>query len=200
MAPSWLRYTLFQVKRMPGRERKELIQSTPGQRAPVILFFCILVSVYAAAWVVAGRLSSVENAGAVASGLTVDIVVLVPLAFYFLIIRRRGYSIVRLAPVVVVSLLVASFVLPSDQQRALHFLEAVLVPAEIGVLGWIVWRAAGAVRNARSRVALDPLEQFHDAAFGLLHNHRAAGVFASEIAVFYYALRTWRRKSNNNYS
>jgi hypothetical protein len=182
----------LQVKPTLGGEEKVLIRTIPNQRTSLLLFLCFVTMVYAAALVVASRLSSIESAGVVAIAVTIDMVVLVPLAFYFLFVRRAGHSIVRLAPVVVVSVLVASIVLPSDHHRALHFIEAIVVPAEFGVLGWIIWRTGKALREARNSVALDPLEQFRSAAFGLLRNSRVAGVFASEIGVFFYALGAWR--------
>lgn len=151
-----------------------------------------MTAVYAAALVVVSRLSSIESAGVLAIAVTIDMVVLVPLAFYFLFVRRAGHSIVRLAPVVLASLLIASIVLPSGHQRALHIIEAVVFPAEFALLGWIIWRAGKALRESRNNVALDPLEQFRSAAFGLLRNNRAAGVFATEIGVFFYALGAWR--------
>lgn len=169
-----------------------MIHAISGQRAPLLLFLCFVTVVYAAALIVVGRLPSIESAGVVAFAVTIDMVILVPLAFYFLFVRRAGHSIVRLAPVVVASLLVASMVLPSGHQRALHFIEAIVVPVEFGLLGWIIWRTGKALREARSSTALDPLEQFRSAAFGLLRNNRAAGVFASEIGVFFYALGAWR--------
>ncbi|MEN8007688.1 MAG: hypothetical protein ABFS42_11775 [Candidatus Krumholzibacteriota bacterium] len=184
--------TRLQVNPTSGGEGKILIQAIPNQRMPLLLFLGVVTAVYATALTVVSRLSSIESAGVVVIGLTIDMVILVPLAFYFLLVRRAGHSIFRLAPVVVASLLVASIVLPSGHQRTLHFLEAIVVPAELGLLGWIIWRAGRALREARRSVALDPLEQFRSAAFGLLRNNRAAGVFASEIGIFYYALGAWR--------
>lgn len=166
-------------------------------RTPVMLFLCVLAGVYTTAWFVVGQLSSLESAGAVAIGLTCDMVILVPLAFYLLFVRRGGYSVVRLAPVVVISMLAASFVLPAGHQGALHFFEAVIVPLELGLLGWVVWRATRALRVARRDGGSDPLEQFRSAAYGLLRNHRVAGVFATEISIFYFALGSWRAEPHH---
>lgn len=169
-------------------------QAAAHHRAPPMLFAGIVTGVYATALAVVGRLPHLERASAVAVGLTLDMVVVVPLAFYLLIVRRRGLSIVTLAPVLVLSVLAASRVLPTDHQQPLRVLEALAAPMEFGLIAWIAWRAARALRKARRDGAVDPLEQLRRAAFELTRNDRAAAVFASEIAVFYYAFGSWRAR------
>ena len=159
-----------------------------------LLFAAIAAGVYAAALVIAGQLRGLERPGAVAIGLTLDIVVVVPLAFYFLVVRRRGWPIVTLAPVVVLSAVAAARILPPDHQQSLRVLETLAVPLELGLVSWIAWRAARAFRKARRDATADPLAQLRLAALGLLRNDRAAAIFASEIAVFYYALGSWRAR------
>jgi len=150
------------------------------------------MGIYAAALVVVDQLSHLgARASAVAVGLTVDLVVVVPLTFYVLVVRPRRMPIVTVAPVLVLSALAASWVLPADRQQTLGVLEVLAIPVELGLLGWIVWRAAQALGEARLDAAADPLEQLRRAAFELTRNHRAAAAAASEIAVLFYALGSW---------
>lgn len=169
-------------------------QVATHRSAFLLLFAGVVAAVYATALTLARQLPHLEGASAVVVGLTADMVVVVPLAFYLLVIRRRGLSIVSLVPVILLSLLAASRVLPAAHQQPLRVLEAVAIPMELGLIGWIVWRAVRAVRKAHREVAADPLEQLRSAAFGLTRNDRAAGVFASEIGIFYYALGSWRAR------
>jgi hypothetical protein len=61
-------------------------------------------------------------------------------------------------------------------------------------MGWIGWRAATALRQARRDTAADPLEQLERAALTLLRQAQAAAIFATEIAVLYYAFGSWRAR------
>ncbi len=168
--------------------------SAAHHRTSLLLFAGVVLGVYATALAVVGQLPHLERASAVAVGLTLDMVVVVPLMFYLLVVRRRGLPLVALAPVLVLSVLTASRVLPADRQQPLLVLEALAVPMELGLIGWITWRAARALRKARRDAAVDPLEQLRRAAFELTRNDRAAAVLALEIAVFYYAFGSWRAR------
>ena len=153
-----------------------------------LVFAGIVTAIYACAVVIVNQLSKMEfGAGVVAVAVTIDLVVVVPLAFYFLVVRRRGLSIVTLVPVLALSMLAASRVLPTDRQQALHVLEALALPAEVALLGWIGWRAARALREARAEPMLDPLAQLRRAAFELTRNDRAAEVVG---------LGSWRSRAH----
>lgn len=160
-------------------------------------FAAFATMVYVAALVVVGRLSQVgANAGLLAAGLAVDLVVLVPLAYYLLVLRRGRLPIVTLLPILLLSALAASRLLPPDQHGALRLLETLAAPLELGLLGWIGWRAARAVREARRDAAADPVDQLRRAAFEVTRNDAMAVLFATEIAVFVYALGSWRARAH----
>jgi len=169
-------------------------QCAAHQRTSPLLLAGIVTGVYATALAVVGQLPHLERASAVAVGLTLDMVVVLPLAFYLLVVRRRGLPLVTLAPVLVLSVLAASRVLPADHQQPLRVLEALVVPMELGLIGWVAWRAARAFRRARCDAAADPLERLRRAAFELTRNDRVAAVVALEIAVFYCAIGSWRAR------
>jgi len=163
-------------------------------RAIPLLFLGVAAAVYATALAVVGELPHLERASVVAVGLTVDLVIVVPLAFYLLLVRRRGLPLVTLAPVLVLSVVAASRVLPPDHQQPLRVLEVLAVPLELGLVSWVAWRAARALRKARRDAAADPLEQLHRAAFDLTRNDRVAAVLALELGVLYYAFGSWRAR------
>ena len=169
-------------------------QATVRHHIHALFFMGIVALVYAAALSVAGRLPHLESAGAIAAGLTLDLVVVVPLAFYLLIIRRYDLSVVSLIPVLILSVLAAGAILPSAHQQPLRALEILVGLIEISLISWIGWRASRALGKARRQGSADPLEQFRIAGMELLHNDRVAGIFATEMAVFYYALAAWRSR------
>ncbi len=159
-----------------------------------LLFLGLVAVVYAVALILAGRLAQMNGSQALAAGMAVDLVVIVPLAFYFLVVRRRGWHAVRVAPVVILSLVLAAQILPADHQQTLRILEYLVAPLEIGVLGWIIWRTATTLRKADRDHSADPLNQLRKVALELVNHERLAGLFASEIGVFYYVFGSWRSR------
>jgi hypothetical protein len=159
-----------------------------------LFFFVLAAGVSATALVLSGMLSTLERPSAVATAITLDLTVLVPLAYYFLVVRARGWPPVALAPIVVLSLVIAAAILPSEYHGTLRIVEALAVPVEVFLLGWIAWQAAGALRQIREDAAADPVEALHQSARKLLRMDRVADVLASELAVLYYSLGAWRRR------
>jgi len=96
----------------------------------------------------------------------------------------------------VLGLLAAFPALPSDQPLALRVLEIVAIPLELALIGWVGWRAARALRTARLDGTADTLEQLRRAARDLVRNDRVAAVLASELAVVFYALGSWRARAH----
>jgi hypothetical protein len=161
-----------------------------------LLFLIVAGAICTTALVLAGQLPSLKHPEAVAVGITLDLMVLVPLAYYFLVVRPKGWPPVAVAPMLVLSLLVAAAVLPSDHQQTLRVLRALVIPAELGLLGWIGWQAFRALRETRDEAAADPLEALHKSARAFLRVERAADVLASELAVLHYALFSWRSRAH----
>jgi hypothetical protein len=159
-------------------------------------FLIVAGAICTTALVLAGQLPGLAHPEAIALGITLDLTVLVPLAYYFLVVRPKGWPPVAVAPIIVLSLLIAAAVLPSDHQQTLRVLRTLLVPAEIGLLGWIGWQAFRALWVARDEGAADPLEALHKSARASVPVERAADVLASELAVLHYALFSWRSRAH----
>lgn len=162
-------------------------------RYSYLLFLAIAATVYTAAIMLVRMLPDIERPGVLAAGIAVDMLVIVPAAYYFLVIRRR-LPFFAVLPMLIVSLIAAYQILPPEHQSPLHLFEALLAPLELFLFGWIVVRSVMAMRRARRDVAAEPLVQFRRAACDLFKNDRVAGVFASEIGMFYYALLAWRAR------
>lgn len=161
-----------------------------------LLFLILSGAICTSALVLAGRLPSLQRSEAVAVGITLDLTLLVPLAYYCLVIRPRGWPLVTIAPVLVLSLFTAAAVLPADHHQTLRVVRMLAIPAELGLLGWIGWQASRALRQARRTTATDPIEALHESAMASLRVRRAADVLASELAVLFYALGSWRSQAH----
>lgn len=157
-----------------------------------LVFGAVAAGVYGTSLVLAGTLRDLDSAGAVAAGMTLDMILVVPLAFYLAVIRRHRLPLVTLVPVLVLGFLAASLILPDDHKQALEALEWLALPLELALVGWIGWRASRALRRAGRDARADVPERLHAAAVDLLGSDRAAALLATEISVLHYALRGWR--------
>src|SRR5262245_7498754 len=145
--------------------------------------------IYAAALAVAARLAHLDvGADVVAAALTFDLVLVVPAAFYLCVVRRHGLPLAAVAPIFVLAVVAASWILPADRQQTLGVLGAMAAPVELGLLGWIGWRAARAIRRAGGGTTADPLERIRIAGLDLTGNARVAAILATEIGVLLYGL------------
>src|SRR5687768_17214771 len=102
-----------------------------------LLFCTVAAGVSATAVVLAGMLSGLERPGAVAIGITLDLTLMIPIAYYFLVVRPRGWPIISVAPVFIISLLIAATIIPAEHQQMLGLMEALAIPIELTLLGWI---------------------------------------------------------------
>lgn len=166
-------------------------KATSRATTSTLLFGGIAAGVYATSLALAGMLGELDNPRAVAAGMTLDMVLVVPLAFYLAVVRRHRLSIVTLAPVLVASFVAAALILPDEHQQALDVMEWLALPLELGLAGWLAWRAARALRKAGRDAQADLPERLHAAALDLLGSDRAASVVATEISVLHYAVRGW---------
>jgi len=159
-------------------------------RFPV--FGGVLVAVYAVAAAIP-RLGE-EHLAVFAAALTFDLVITIPFAFYWVVMRPRGLPHILLVPVVAAGMVWARVVLPEDHRLALRVAEVLIAPLEAGLLVWVVVRVRRAVRASRAEAAGDPLHRISDAVRTLVPYSRPARVVASEVAMFYYALGAWRAR------
>ncbi|MEM0963669.1 MAG: hypothetical protein AAGK21_14170 [Bacteroidota bacterium] len=152
---------------------------------PLIAFGLLASAVYVAAvLVVVPALPTVPDAGPLAFGLAVDLVILVPVLFAVLVARRTRQWL-TLVPVVVLSVRGAWWVLPEAYRGVLDPLVAVL---PIAIVGVIVGVAAAFVRALRRADLDDVSDRFQAAATRVLGEGRGAHALASELAMVRYAL------------
>ena len=103
---------------------------TLKQHLPYFGFGLALVSIYTASLYVAHIASQGTQPGILAIGQTLDLVVVVPLLYYGLLIRRKGWPVISLVPVFLLSLFAASFIVPVEHQALLHGLNYLIAPIE----------------------------------------------------------------------
>lgn len=173
----------------------------PFPRVSVAAFGVALLTVLLVATTLPGSGMFRESPGAGALGITLDLVLLVPLLFYLLVVRPTGIAAFWVAPVALLGFLAASWILPEAHHGPLEAAELLLVPAELGLLSLAIrraYRAARALPAGGSHAAerLDPLERFRRVLGGVFPAEWMARVAAHEVAFLYYALLAWRAEAD----
>lgn len=158
-----------------------------------LLFGAFAAAVCVTALVLGSVLPTLPHPATLAAGVTLDLTVLVPGAYYALVVRPRRWSPLAVAPVAAAGLLVAAGVLPAGYRATLGVVEAAVVPAEAALLGWLAWRAVRAGRGTGAPGAPDPVSLVYASARAIAPA-RVAAVLATELAVLYYALLAWRAR------
>jgi hypothetical protein len=132
-----------------------------------------------------------RNADVIAWGVTMDLMLTIPLLYYLVIVRMRVARPITLVPVFVACAAVATLVLPRAYQQTQHALRLVVAPVEV-VLIILIIRKLVAMR--RHETHGDPAERFRAAADQILGNGPVSAFVATEVAIIWYAFFGWNRK------
>jgi hypothetical protein len=172
-----------------------LIASRPraGRLAvPVIAALLVTVAVYAAALGVVRRPPFGRHPDMLAAALAFDLVVTVPLAYWWLLVRPGHAHARTLLPALALSVAGAKLVLPAGHQGLLGAVRYVTAPLELLLVGYAVVGVRRALRR-RHEAALDVPEALAVGLVRALGDRGAAHVIAAELATVYYALLAGRR-------
>lgn len=166
-------------------------------RLPFLSFGLIATTIYAVAITMERRLPQLRQPELVSLGVLVDLLVVVPLAFYLLPVRRAGWPVRSLVPLFLFSLTGAAWVLPEQREMLKRLSEILSIPAEIGLVTWISVRTARSLKSTRGAGTDDMLERLRQVAREILPWRGAAEAIAFEMAVVYFSLFAWRRRSQS---
>lgn len=139
--------------------------------------------------------SFLEGNAALPFAVTVDLLLIVP-AVYFLLIRKTTIPKTTVVPVIVLGLLLGTHFLPQEDQTYLALFKTWIFPVvELGVLSYVVYtfRTVAKETQERSAQAVDFFTALKEACSKVLPKP-AAGLFATEVAVFYYGFIYWKKR------
>lgn len=172
------------------------VGGTARRKTPIMLAVFVCVFMYAF------DLSTVRFVPPIASSYTVnfavpfDLMVCVPLVFYFLVVRRRGMTPLAVLPVIYLGGLVSSFVVVPGSPTALPVLFGIAIIVDGLVLAHEVPRVVKAFcsgyREAH-REGTYPIEWFVGAFEAIVPSRAVARAAAMEAAMWYHLLFSWRR-------
>lgn len=137
-----------------------------------------------------------NNPDQLAIGITLDLVLIVPLVWW-LLIRKTKIPATTVVPVAVIGSFIAAWALPAAQQGLLNNIQHIVIPlAELFVLGFVIWKVTQ-IRRAIKRKGGENTDMWLtlNKALQEVLPGRVGRIFASEMAVFYYGLFAWGRLS-----
>ncbi|MEM1042893.1 MAG: hypothetical protein AAGI91_09710 [Bacteroidota bacterium] len=152
-------------------------------------FAAPLLAVYAATFFIVEVLPQASAPGAVAVGMTADLVILVPALYYVVLVRGRGWPAITLAPVFLLSFGLASLIVPAEHQSVLRAIGYALPAVELALVGYVghkAWRVVRANREA-SAAGGDFYDRVREALRGAFDVPAVAGALAYEVSLFHYA-------------
>ena len=163
---------------------------------PLLAFALLATGIYAAEVSILRMRPLWGRPELVALGVMLDLIVMVPLVYWFLAVRRGGWPLATVIPVVLLGILGSALMLPHHHGLLGKLVEILAIPYEIGLVTWISVRTWRAVRRGGGDG--DTLERLRTVAGEVLPARRAAEAIAFEMAVLYYALFSWRRRAQES--
>jgi hypothetical protein len=137
-----------------------------------------------------------RNPDLISIGVAIDLTLGIPALFYLLLVRPRKYSLLILFPVFMISLLIATVMIPSTHQDFLKYEKKIIPLFEIVLLGYVFTK----IRKVRQRYHeikageyffLDAIKQ---AASDVFHDNKAVNILLTELLLMYLAVFGWFKK------
>lgn len=157
-------------------------------RSPGLIFLSFALAIVSAAVFVAASTAFARQPAIISAAVAFDMIVCIPLLYWWLVIRKRLATARTLIPIIALSLLAAHQILPPSHRGALELLRYLIAPVELALAAFIIWKARAIMRSlpaGRGADIVESLERVLEPSLG----HRAAARFiAAEIAILYYAV------------
>lgn len=135
------------------------------------------------------------NSSELATALTFDLLITVPLV-YFLLIRKRDIPGITVGPVFILGIVISSLLLPADNRFLFDLAKTWMLPVvELSVFTVLVIKVRKTIVLFRREKKGEP--DFYSAlkkASSEILPAKVAPLFAMEISVIYYSFFVWRRR------
>src|SRR5688572_27892556 len=108
------------------------------KRSAGLYLLLAIATVYTIEMLAADRIATVDRGDLLALAITLDCVLFVPLLYYFVMVRRLKWPAVTVAPVLLLSVALATIVIPDNYQTYLEYARYLPVPVEPFVVTYII--------------------------------------------------------------
>lgn len=156
---------------------------------PLLLFLAAAVLVGAAELAVVRSAAFAARPRLLGGAVAVDLLVVVPLLWAWLGVRRGGMPAATLLPVVAAAWLAGTALLPAAGEGWLRAAAGLAPALEAAVVVYLVLRVRRVVRAYRSAVAPDPVLALREAVAEVLGGGTAGRLLADEISMARYLVR-----------
>lgn len=136
-----------------------------------------------------------SNPNELSVAITLDLLLTMPLVYFF-IIRKRKIPNITIVPVFGAGMIIASLILPKENQWLLDYARTWVLPAiELAVATIILFKVRKTILLFLKESTIQP--DFYTAlknACRAILPPKVDAVFAMEISVFYYSLFAWKKR------
>lgn len=136
-----------------------------------------------------------ENTQWLSHAVTIDVLVCVPL-LYFFIIRKRNIPKITVVTIFVLGLVLLSYFLPQENQSLLEIVKTYFVPVlELGVFSFLMYKVVQLTKAYRKekKGSKDFYSILKEAA-NQVFPKKLASVLVTEVCAVYYGFIQWRSK------
>jgi hypothetical protein len=137
-----------------------------------------------------------KNPDLISIGVAIDLTLGIPLLFYFFVVRPRNYSLLILFPVFVVSLLIATVMIPSTNQDFLSIEKKIIPVFEVVLIAYIFTKIRK-VRQHYSEIKAHQyffLDGIKQAVSDVFNDNKAVNILLTELLLMYLAVFGWFKK------
>lgn len=159
----------------------------------LLVFLLLALGAYAVSFAALHSIQSDYRAYVAGFAIPFDLMVFVPAAFYFLVVRKHDLSPVIMLPVVALGGAFVFQVARPENPMTVILIATLVVALEITIATRGIIRLGKVFRAAKGETS-DPVQWFYKTAYDLLPNHRAAKLLSTELSTIYYVFFTWRKK------
>ncbi|WP_378172117.1 hypothetical protein [Aquimarina sp. SS2-1] len=136
-----------------------------------------------------------SNPNGLSVGITVDLLLTVPL-IYFLLIRKTRIPKTTVIPLMVIGFLVCTLIIPAQNQYYLELFKTWVLPViELSVISYVIYNVRNAIKryNTYKNESVDFFTTLKTTCNEILPKPLVAPV-VTEIAVFYYGFIYWKKR------
>lgn len=164
-----------------------------ARRGYILPFSLLALAILSAEWWIVHSLSFQRNPDLVSIGMTLDLVVVIPSLYYFLVLRPKKSSPLILIPVVAICMMAAGKLIPAGHQEYLVSLKRLTPVLELVVIGALAVRLRQFVSAYREAKASSVY--FTDALFSgfqkALSDRIIFNVIFVEFFLVYFSFAGW---------
>jgi hypothetical protein len=164
--------------------------------ATVLIFPAFAVGVVFCSMAVVRSVAFSDQPGALASAVTLDLALGLPLLGYLFLVRAGRAPALVLAPLFVLGNVLARLLVPREHQMLLRGLELVVVAVELALLGFVVWRIGRLIRHIGAARAEHPYltDAWRAGASTALGGSPLVAFATTELVVLAAAFTGWFRR------